>query len=627
MNPTALLRKYWNHDRFRPLQEEIIASVLSGRDTLALLPTGGGKSICFQIPALLSQGICVVVSPLVALMKDQVANLQQRGIKALSLTGALGPDEISDRLDNMKFGDYRFLYLSPERLQSDWIVARIAELPVGLIAVDEAHCVSQWGHDFRPAFLDIGLLRNHFPKTPIIALTATATQRVQDDIIAQLGMKDTAVFKGSFARPNIAYDVIRTEDKMRQATAVLNQHPGPSILYVRNRKGCSDAAEWLKREGFPATIYHGGLPHRDKTRNMEDWMRGKVRCIVATNAFGMGIDKPDVRSVIHLQLPDNLENYYQEAGRAGRDGQPSVAALLLGPADAQHARTRFLGSLPDKTFLLTVYKKLCAYLQIAYGEGPGQTHPFSVNRFCSQYDFPVMKAFNALQFLDRCGILTLSQENAEKATLQLLSESKEVIRYTSLHPADEPVVTLILRTYPGIWESPAALNVPFLSRKTQLSEERVMVVLEKLAATGLAELHRNESDASIRFEEVREDEHTINRVSRHLESQNQVKTTQLEAVITYVQDDRICRSKKLLAYFGERSEDCGHCSSCRARQPLTTAKGEASVIEHLKEGPLTPRDLEKATGLPADALIFALRSLLERGRIAITPDNRYQLNE
>lgn len=627
MTASDLLKKYWNHDAFRPLQAEIIASVVSGRDTLALLPTGGGKSVCFQIPALMTDGICLVISPLVALMKDQVEGLKSRGVKALSLTGALGPDDISDLLDNMKFGDYKFLYLSPERLQSDWIVGRLAELPIRLVAIDEAHCVSQWGHDFRPAYLEIGTLREHFPKVPFIALTATATERVQKDILTQLGMTDPAVFTGSFARTNIGYHVIATEDKQRKAAVILSKNPGPSIVYVGTRKACSETAERLRHDGFTATIYHGGLPFREKAKNMEEWMSGKVQCIVATNAFGMGIDKPDVRTVIHVQLPENLENYYQEAGRAGRDGNPAFALLLLAPADALHAKSRFLGSLPDKEFLLLVYKKLCNHLQVAYGEGLGETYPFSLNRFCIQYEFPVMKAYHALQFLDRSGIITLLQESIEKVTLLFVGESKEVIRYASLHPADEPVVTLILRTYPGIWDAPAAINVPFLSRKTQRNEEQIVMILEKLAASGLADLRRNDSDASVTFNEVREDDRTINRVSRHLTTQNEVKTKQLETVIDFIQNDGICKSRKLLAYFGEVSEDCGTCSSCLSKKKHTPEKGVFAVLQALQTGALASRDLEKATGLAPDALIFALRSLLEQEKITVTTDNKYTLHD
>ncbi len=625
---TALdaLRSYWKHDAFRPLQETIIESVLAGRDTVALLPTGGGKSICFQIPTLVKGGVCLVVSPLIALMKDQVAQLGARGIKALALTGSLSTDDISDLLDNVKFGDYRFLYLSPERLQIEWIVTRLTELPITLIAVDEAHCVSQWGHDFRPAYLHVGALRKQFPGIPLIALTATATPRVRTDIAQLLSLQDPSIFEGSFERPNIGYHVVATEDKIGRAVAILERQQGSAIVYVRNRKACHEVADQLQAYGIASTHYHGGLPFREKNRHMEEWMTGQKRCIVATNAFGMGIDKPDVRTILHLELPENLENYYQEAGRAGRDGSSAAAIILLAPADVDHARGRFLGSLPSKTFLLEVYKKLCNHLQIAYGEGPGEVYPLSLHRFCVHYGFPVIKTYNALQFLDRSGVVALSQDGIEKVTLRFTAESKEIIRYASLHPADEPVVSLLLRTYPGIWEIETALNLPFLARKTGKDEAELLLVLERLAARELADVRRNDSDAAVSFLEIREDEHTISRVSRHLESQNAVKTQQFEAVAAYVTLDGICLSRKLLVYFGTPGEDCGRCSTCLARKATRPATAADQLRRLLVNGSYSSGELEKATGLAPDALIFALRTLLENEEVVLTSDNRYKWN-
>ena len=340
----AILQKYWKHDQFRSLQAEIITSVLNGKDTLALLPTGGGKSICFQVPALMKEGICLVISPLIALMKDQVANLQKRDIKAMALIGGIQSEELITLLDNCEFGNYKFLYLSPERLQSDWIMDRIKNLPINLIAIDEAHCVSQWGHDFRPAYLKIANLKNHFPKTSFLALTASATERVKEDIISQLGLEHPAVFQKSFARENIAYMVFEAEDKLYKVGQMLKKNPEPSIIYVRNRKSCLDIATQLQTLGFKATYYHGGLHAKEKDKNMQLWMDEKVQVIVATNAFGMGIDKANVKTVIHLQFPENMENYYQEAGRAGRNGEDQHPLLLhdarAGSADGSDAEDR-----------------------------------------------------------------------------------------------------------------------------------------------------------------------------------------------------------------------------------------------------------------------------------------------
>ena len=335
----TILQKYWEHDAFRSLQNEIIDSVLSGRDTFALMPTGGGKSICFQVPALMKDGICLVISPLVALMKDQVANLQKRNIKAIALTGGIRSDEMIDLLDNCQFGNYKFLYLSPERLQSDWILERIKRLPINMIAIDEAHCVSQWGHDFRPAYLKISKLKTHFPKIPFLALTASATPKMRQDIIGELALENPAMYQKSFARENIAYMVFEVEDKLFRIEQILNKNPQPSIIYVRNRKSCLDISSQLQSLGFKSTYYHGGLSTKEKDRNMQLWMQEEAQVIVATNAFGMGIDKANVKTVIHIQLPENLENYYQEAGRAGRNSKKAFAVLLTSPSDIIQTET------------------------------------------------------------------------------------------------------------------------------------------------------------------------------------------------------------------------------------------------------------------------------------------------
>ncbi|MEO8254526.1 MAG: ATP-dependent DNA helicase RecQ, partial [Flavobacterium sp.] len=390
-----ILKKYWDHNSFRLPQEEIINSVLNGHDTFALLPTGGGKSVCFQIPALMQKGICLVISPLIALMKDQVTNLEKRNIKAIALTGGIKSDEIIDLLDNCQFGNYKFLYLSPERLQSDWILERIKTLPINLIAIDEAHCVSQWGHDFRPAYLKISILKTHFPKTPFIALTATATPKVKDDIISELGLENPNFFEKSFERKNIAYMVFEIEDKLFRIKQILSKNPQPSIIYVRNRKSCLDTAAQLNSLGFKATFYHGGLSLKDKNKNMQLWMDEDVQVMVATNAFGMGIDKANVKTVIHTQLPENLENYYQEAGRAGRNEEKAFAILLTNAADIAKAENQFLYILPDKKFLKEVFIKMCTYFQIAYGEGINEHFSFNLNQFCLRYKFPVLKTYNA----------------------------------------------------------------------------------------------------------------------------------------------------------------------------------------------------------------------------------------
>ncbi|UOK42502.1 MULTISPECIES: RecQ family ATP-dependent DNA helicase [Flavobacterium] len=626
MDAQQILKKYWNHDSFREPQEAIIQSVLEGKDAFALLPTGGGKSICFQVPAMIKPGICLVISPLIALMKDQVQNLQKRNIKAIALTGGISSDETIDLLDNCQFGNYKFLYLSPERLQSDWVLERIKGLPINLIAIDEAHCVSQWGHDFRPAYLKISKLKEYFPKVPFLALTASATQRVQDDICTQLGLTNPAVFKKSFARENIAYMVFEAEDKLFRIQQILTKNPEPSIIYVRNRKACHDVSAQVAAMGFKSTFYHGGLTQKEKGKNMQSWLMEDVQVMVATNAFGMGIDKPNVRTVIHIQLPENLENYYQEAGRAGRNGVKAFAVLLLAPSDIQTTESQFLSVLPDKTFLKEVYIKLNNYFQIGYGEGINETFSFNLNHFCQRYKFPVLKTFNAMQFLDNQGIISLSKEFSEKITIRFSLESREIIRYISMNPSDEPVITAILRNYSGVYEIDTAINTNLIARKSGTSEENVIEVLKRMHQKEICILHSQSNDSQLTFNEVREDERTINRIAKFLQQQNEIKIKQFESVIRYVSDKKQCKSRLLLEYFGETdTKECGICSFCitqkkTEKSPLEIAK---NVLALLKNSPLSSREIENSLELSTEETIFALQLLLENNKVKINNQNQY----
>lgn len=623
-----ILKKYWQHDTFREPQDKIIQSVFEGKDTFALMPTGGGKSVCFQVPAMMKDGLCLVISPLVALMKDQVANLAKRNIKAIALTGGISTDELSDLLDNCMFGNYKFLYLSPERLQADWVIERIKELPINLVAVDEVHCVSQWGHDFRPAYLKISALKKHLPNVPFLALTASATQRVQEDITTQLGLGTPTLFKKSFARENLAYMVFETEDKLHRIQQILTKNPEPSIIYVRNRKACHDMAAQLQALGFKATFYHGGLKEKEKEANMDAWIKEKAQVIVATNAFGMGIDKANVKTVIHIQLPENLESYYQEAGRAGRNGQKSFGVLLVNPSDVKVGKQQFLDVLPDKKFLKEVYLRLNSFLQIAYGEGIDQTYPFNFNNFCLQYKLPSAKTYNALQFLDRQGVLTLSQQFTEKVTIQFIIPSKEVMRYISLNPADEEMVLAILRNYTGVFDIETALNTTLITRKAKVTEEQLLNMLHRLAAKEIITLRSSGNDSSITFNEVREDEHTINRISKFLETRNEIKAAQFEAVIQYVTNNNKCKSRQILDYFDEKDNtDCGICSYCinKNRKPASPVESANAILALLKESAQSSKQLEEQLGLTPDETIFALQILLENNRITINNNNLYIL--
>ncbi|MEC4005526.1 ATP-dependent DNA helicase RecQ [Flavobacterium sp. SUN052] len=626
--PLEILKKYWNHDAFRTPQEDIINAVLAGKDTFGLMPTGGGKSITFQVPAMMMDGICLVISPLVALMKDQVQNLQNKGIKAIALTGGISVDEMINLLDNCQYGNYKFLYLSPERLQNDWILERIKDLPINLIAIDEAHCVSQWGHDFRPAYLKISKLKEYFPKVAFLALTASATKRVQDDIILQLQLENPSIYTKSFARENLAYMVFNVEDKLHLMEQILKKNPQPSIIYVNNRKSCSETVRQLETLGFSATYYHGGLSSKDKENQMNLWMNEKVQIMVATNAFGMGIDKSNVKTVIHLHIPPNLENYYQEAGRAGRNGEKAFAILLTNPSDVIHVEAQFMSILSDKAFLNLVFVKLCNYFQIAYGEGIDEKFSFNINQFCTKYGFPILKTYNALQFLDNQGIISLSQEFTEKITMQFIIESKEVIRYMSLNPNDEEIILTILRTNPGIYDSQSNINISLVAKKSNASENQVLALLHKLNEKEIIELHAKNNDAIITFNEIREDERTINRVAKYLEAQNELKTKQLQSVLHYIKESKICKNKLLLDYFGEIvKENCGVCSYCisKNKSKIDSSTLSDKIISLLNIQELNSREIQKLTKYPKDDVIFALQNLLENDSIIVKSNNNYSI--
>ena len=559
-------------------------------------------------------------------MKDQVQNLQSKNIKAIALTGGVSQDDVIDILDNCQFGNYKFLYLSPERLQHDWIVERLKQLPINLIAIDEAHCVSQWGHDFRPAYLKISALKEHYPSTPFLALTATANKRVQEDICTNLALVNPKVFTKSFTRENLAYHVIKTEDKLFKIQQILTKNPQSSIIYVRNRKSCVETSQQLNQLGFTSTIYHGGLPTKEKEKNMQSWLENKSQVMVATNAFGMGIDKPDVKTVIHIQLPENIENYYQEAGRAGRNGEKAFGIILTNSGDINYTKRQFLDVLPDKKIVRDVYVKLNNYFRIAYGEGFNESFAFNLNQFCSHYNFPILKAFNSLQFLDRQGILTFQSESSEKISLQFIIPSKEVIRYISLHPHDEPIITTILRTYSGIFDVETTINPHLVAKKSNTTEAAVEKVIDQLAENQCIILHAKNNDSSITFNEVREDDLTINRVAKFLAHQNQLKQDQFQSVIDYISNEDSCKNKLLLAYFDEiTKEDCGICSYCFSKKKSNPKENTELILQLLQKSNLSSREIENSLQISPEATIFALQLLLEHNKIAINSYNQYYL--
>lgn len=628
--PLALLEKYWGYTSFRPLQAEIIDAVIQQKDTLALLPTGGGKSVCFQIPALLMDGICIVISPLVALIEDQVASLKANGIKAIALTGGLKNDEMNALLDNCIYGNYKFLYLSPERLQQEIIQERIKQMPVNLIAVDEAHCISQWGNDFRPAYRNINTLRTLLPHVPCIALTATATSKVVKDIEENLQLRQVQHFQQSFIRKNIAYIVLETENKVLTIEKTLRKYPQPCIVYTRNRKNTVMIHEALQRKGFSSLYFHGGLSSEEKKATLHAWLQGKVQAIVATNAFGMGIDKADVKNVIHVQLPDSLENYYQEAGRAGRNGAYANAIILTDTNDINYLKQQFIHNLPDVRFLKLVYRKLCSFFQIAYGEGYNTKHALPFYTFCKTYQFPTQKTFTALQLLDRHSILQLSQNFHRKTTIKFILDQYNLMHYLDNHPHLSLITQAILRTYGGVFEQKIKINTTFLAQKLGLPKEKIDETIQQLAADEILVLEEVQTDAEITFLVAREDDKTIHPIAKDIIHQNELKKNRVQAVIEYVQNTTVCRSRQLLSYFGEKvAQTCGVCSVCTTREKAPNRELQLlisdDILKIIRIKPMTSNEICEALPYREQMLLEIIQLLLEADKIKLTENNTYTL--
>ena len=622
---TSILKQFWGYDDFRESQKQIISTVLSGQDVLALMPTGGGKSICYQVPALAKDGICIVVSPLVALIQDQVSQLKKRGIKAIALTGGIPPNDLNDLLDNCVYGNYKFLYLSPERLQQSIVQERIQQMNINLIAIDEAHCISQWGNDFRPAYLECSILKELVPGTPMIALTATATPRVVADIVENLELENVEIFKDSFSRSNINFKVKRSEDKLYQLKKYMEKISGSSIVYVRSRKMSISLANFLIKNGISASFFHGGIPKSDKEEKLNLWLSGKVRVMVATNAFGMGVDKPDVRLVIHYQIPDSLESYFQEAGRAGRDGEPSTAIIITSNEDEDKAKQQFLSTLPDVAFVKQVYSKLNNYFQISYGELVSDSLSFKFNEFCKRYEFNPNMTFNAIRILDQNSVLSLAENFKEKTTLQFVASKNEIFNYLDKNRKTAPIIQTILRTYGGITEYETKIDLYMLSRKTDVNEGRLKKILQQLADDRIAEYVNNTSDLEITFLVPREDDHTINLFAKKIKDFNQVKQNNMAAMLGYVSNKKLCRSIYLLNYFGEKTaEKCGTCDICTKKKVVASPHDlEKRVMELLEIRPHTSRQLEKAIGAKEKELLKTLERLLEDERVSLNLKNEY----
>ncbi|SDZ92471.1 RecQ family ATP-dependent DNA helicase [Bizionia paragorgiae] len=628
-HPIHILERYWNYTTFKPLQEDIINAVIEGEDTFALLPTGGGKSLCFQIPALAKDGICIVISPLIALMKNQVQALQDKGIKAMALTSGISYKDLDTMLDNCIYGNYKFLYLSPERLQQDLVKDRIRLMNVNLIAVDEAHCISQWGNDFRPSYKNIAELRAIQPTANVVALTASATPEVVEDIITQLDFIAPKVFKQSFARPNLAYMVFTEEDKFYRLETILRKNTASSIIYVRNRKATLDISRFLEHKGFTATHYHGGLSNKEKDDALDDWINNRKQVMVATNAFGMGIDKPDVKTVIHLNLPDSIESYFQEAGRAGRNGEKAFAVILKDKNDEALVEKQFLNVLPSVDFIKVIYKKLSSYFQVAYGEGDFETFDFNFNVFCKTYKFNTILAYNALLALDRTSIITLSKQFNKKTLIQVIASNASLFNYLETHTDCALVVKTILRTYGGVFEQETKINTVLVSEKTRLPEFKVIGILEQLAKAELISLQNSKTDAQITYLQPREDDKSINRISTVIKQQNALRQHQVQSVLNYISNDTLCKSVQLLSYFGEKEvADCGVCNVCLKKK--TTPKADSKSVKHhiievLEKGDLSSRELAEQLPFSERDIQSTLTELLEYEVITLTKTNTYKL--
>ncbi len=630
-DPKEILQEYWGFSSFKGSQEKIIEAVLAGTDVLALLPTGGGKSVCYQIPALTREGLCIVVSPLIALIHDQIDNLKSKGIKALALTGGIPFEEVIDILDNAVYGGYKFLYLSPERLQQDVVQERIAQMNINLAAIDEAHCISQWGNDFRPAYLNCSVLRELKPDIPIIALTATATSVVSADIVENLKLHEVLIFKDSFSRDNIAYKVLREEDKLYRLKRLCSDTPKSGIVYVRTRRSAEELSSFLNKNGVSADHFHGGISKNEKTQKLKQWLSDGIKIMVATNAFGMGVDKPDVSLVLHYQIPDSLENYFQESGRAGRDGGPAEAVIVLNKNDEVQVNRQFLSVLPNVPFLKLLYKKLNAYFQIPYSGGNNERFQFRLNEFCQQYDLNPILTYNGLSVLDQNSVLALSQSFSRHTKVRFLASKSQMLDYLRNNKPLVEVVQVILRTYGGVFDYETKINTLLIAKKAGLKEELILGILKQLSTDEIIDFQEQQGDLEITLLVPREDDLTINSFADRIEAYQKVKRDNVTSMLAFINNDKKCRNRQLLHYFGEnKNENCGTCDVCvknnKTRDNLQPGVISA-IIQQLGTTELSSRRLIELLPYEGPKVLEALQILLEKGTIEVNSRNEYILTK
>lgn len=623
--PKEVLQKYWGYESFRKPQEEIIQSVLNGNDTIALLPTGGGKSLCYQVPGVLQDGVCLVVSPLISLMRDQVASLNKRGINAIALQSKLKVDEIVALFDNLKFGNAKFLYLSPERLQSPLIIQKIKELTLNCIAVDEAHCISEWGHDFRPSYRQIKSIRTYFPDTTVIALTATATKKVIDDIRVSLELKDTQVFKKSFFRDNLAYQVFSLENKLERLLQILTKNPHPTIIYVSARKKTEELANYINTKGFKTVSYHGGMSTEDKQSSFDYWMSEERPIIVATNAFGMGIDKPNVRVVIHMDLPYSIENYIQEAGRGGRDGNKAFSVVLQNENDIAIYKKNTIEKIPDLNEIKEVHKRLYTYFHIAKGEKVETSFDFNLQEFCERYQFKSRKITGILHILKNHGIIDINHRFDTKSTVQIVVSSGELLNFNSKNQLTMKLIELLLRSYGSIFYQKVKISEFILAKTLKTTSTKIKKVLTKLHEKEIIEYKEVNSNHDLFFLLPREDDKTINRFSKSIQTYLTQQRRKAQHLIDFIRNDEVCRSQQVLAYFGESfGEPCGMCDVCirnkRRKNKVNLSEDLISLFQ--PNVLLSKNEILEQIDAGEDTILIHLRNLLRRDLLGITEDNK-----
>lgn len=628
--PADILRQYWGYSEFRPLQEEIISSILQQKDTLALLPTGGGKSICFQVPALCQEGLCLVISPLIALMKDQVDNLSRRKIPALFIHTGMTYREIETVLRKACSGQYKFLYCSPERLQSRQFREYLPAMPLNFAAIDEAHCISQWGYDFRPSYMQIVTLRDQKPGIPFLALTASATPEVRHDIMHRLQFRNGEMFAGSFARPNLSYHVLQPASRIHKCLDMVKKMEGTGLIYCKSRKRTMEIADLLKSEGLRADFYHAGLPQEQRHQRQQEWLMGETRVMVCTNAFGMGIDKPDVRFVIHLDSPDSLEHYYQEAGRAGRDGQTAYAILLTSPSTVTE-----LAQLPDIRYpsvqtIRKVYQAVFDHLQVAAGTGEDQLFDYDLNEFVRRFKMNVFEVIYSLEAMEQEGILAFSEQIFVPSKAWFTTDRAGMEYTEQQFPELEPLIKTLLRTYGGIWDQPTSISEKQLARLLKTDLPRVKQALGQLVKTGILQYEPRKENPQIRLlqNRVKADDLYI-QPERYLARKNAF-IRRIEAITGYIKASDRCRTQWICSYFGDTVEPCGHCDVCR-RQKREKTGGTQTMMEEkirmiLLNGPCDAPALKRAFHEDEQREFqAALVNMEAEGFLVITDDGRIAL--